>query len=117
MPPGFVCPNAVIADNRINARGTDFRMTPPSRTNAQFHHVLTPSTGKKSREMKLSSRRVQGSNQYLPSVLRIRFVRKAVQPAFPGFGRGDNGMSAGSGVLAGVPVGRRVAAECDSAGL
>jgi hypothetical protein len=56
-------------------------------------------------------------NNYFTSILCIRFVRKAVQPAFPRLRRSDNGMTAGPGVLARVPVGRRVATECDSAGL
>jgi len=53
----------------------------------------------------------------LLSIFRIRFVGKTVKPAFPRLCGSDNGMTAGFGVLTGVPIGRGVAAERNSAGL
>src|SRR5262249_28133656 len=46
-----------------------------------------------------------------PSVFCKRIVRIAVQPVFPRFRGRDDGMMRRSGVLGGVPIRRRIAAE------
>ena len=58
-----------------------------------------------------------GHRLLLASVFYVRFIRKAVEPAFSGLGRSDNGVSAGSCVFAGMTVRRGVAAKRDTASL
>src|SRR5207237_8819151 len=52
----------------------------------------------------------RGAKTWARSVLRERVVRKAIEPALAGFGRGHDGMTARPRVLARVAVGRIVAA-------
>src|SRR4051794_6410701 len=51
------------------------------------------------------------------SVLSKSLIDEAVEPALAGFGRRDHWMMRAAGVLAGVPVRRRIAAQRDAAGL